>query len=121
MPNNTTETIDRQVAAYNARSLPDCLACFSADAVIERELDGTRISGLPAIEKFYATLFESYPQNSCRIIHRLIVGEHVIDEEIIAGRPEGPFRTVVIYRVHNGQIVHLRALGRESVADPTSA
>ena len=108
------EVINRQVAAYNAQQVEPCVACFADEAVIEREADGSRVAGRPALAANYAELFQKNPRNRCTILKRMIVGSHVVDEELIEGREgEGPYKTIIIYRVQGGLIQHARVLGKE--------
>ncbi|HTI69571.1 MAG TPA: nuclear transport factor 2 family protein [Candidatus Limnocylindria bacterium] len=115
MQNPVESCVERQIAAYNAQAVEACVACFAPDAVLERDLDGTRIAGQAALREFYTGLFRQHPANRCTILKRMIVAPHLVDEELIEGREGGPFRTVIIYRIEDGLIRHARSLGRENV------
>ena len=117
MPNPLEECIDRQIAAYNSQNVDACVACFAPGASIERDLEGTRLTGHDVLRAFYIGLFRQFPRNKCTILNRMVVTPHVVDEELIEGRDGGAFRTIIIYRVENGLIAHARTLGRE-MANP---
>lgn len=109
--------IDRQVAAYNAQHVVECVDCFAEEAVIVREADGSETRGRAALRNFYAELFKKYPRNRATILKRLVVGEHVVDEELIEGR-EQPFRTIIVYFIRNGLIQQARVLSRDEAVPP---
>jgi hypothetical protein len=104
----TTDLIDAQVAAYQARDLTGFVANYAANAVI-RDLDGqVLMTGVEAISEMYGQLFRDSPELSVEIPSRMEVGSYVIDEEVIAGFHLPGFPTemhaVVIYRVQDGKI-----------------
>jgi hypothetical protein len=113
------DVIDRQVAAYNAQQVVECVDCFAEDAVIIRDTDGSETRAREALRNFYADLFRKYPRNRATILKRMIVGEHLVDEELIEGR-EKPFRTIVVYLIRNGLIQQARSLSRDETVPPVA-
>ena len=112
MPHPLEQFIDRQIAAYNAQDVDSCVACFAPGASIERDLQGTRLTGHDVLRGFYTGLFRQFPKNRCTVLKRMVVAPHVVDEELIEGRDGGAFRTIIIYRIEDGLIVHARTFGR---------
>lgn len=115
MKNPVIECVERQVATYNNHQTEECVACFAEDAILERDIEGTKVVGRAGLREFYAELFRKFPRLRATVLHRTVVGAHVVDEELIEGREEGPFRTVMVYRVEEGLIRHARGLSREPV------
>ena len=94
-----TEVIDRQLAAYNAHDA-DAFAAHYADDVVVDDADGNvTIEGRADLRAAYAALFASSPEVHVKIVKRIVIGAHVIDEELLTGREGGDVRAVVVYRV----------------------
>lgn len=96
--------------AYNARDLDRFLAVYSSEVVIEDGAGNLLMHGLEAMRRHYGTMFATCPELHCRVISRIRCGEYVVDEERITGRGPAERHAVAIYRVENGQIVHVRFL-----------
>lgn len=112
MTSNIQGVIDAQLAAYNAHDVDAFMACYSADCVVD-DGDGLRLlTGHTEMRARYVSLFQNSPKLHCEIVSRIVIGEHVIDEESIAGRVPDLRRAVVIYRVDrsSGLINHVRFL-----------
>jgi hypothetical protein len=105
---DTTDLVDRQIAAYQERNLAAFLALYAKDARI-RQFDGSLIAdGTNGLRSFYQPLFRDSPDLKAQILHRIAAGDYVIDEEEITGVnvPGYPatIHAVVIYQVKDGLI-----------------
>jgi hypothetical protein len=105
---DTTDLVDRQIAAYQERDLTAFLAFYAKDARI-RQFDGSVLAdGTDALRSFYAPLFRDSPGLQARILHRIAAGDYVVDEEETTGVnvPGYPatIHAVVIYQVKDGLI-----------------
>jgi uncharacterized protein (TIGR02246 family) len=105
---DTTDLVDRQIAAYQERDLAAFLALYAKDARI-RQFDGSVIAdGTEGLRSFYEPLFRGSPGLHARILHRITAGDYVIDEEETTGVnvPGYPptIHAVAIYQVNDGLI-----------------
>jgi hypothetical protein len=104
----TTDVVDRQIAAFRARDLERFLECYATDIKV-RDFDGNVLmDGPEAMRGQYGPLFRDSTQLSVQIPRRIEAGEYVVDEEeitgfVLAGFPPA-MHAVVIYRVRDGLI-----------------
>jgi hypothetical protein len=103
-----TDVVDAQISAYRERDLERFLACYAADVVI-RDFDGNVLMGsLDVMREQYGQLFRDSPLLSVEIPRRMVVGDHVIDEEQVKGfnLPGSPaeLHAVVVYQVKDQKI-----------------
>jgi hypothetical protein len=103
--------VDAQVEAYNAGDVDRFLACYTENVVVEDGAGATLMQGRDAMRAEYAPFFAGHPELRGEIVHRLTVGDYVIDEERIHGWQSEPVRAVAIYHVADGLIDHVRLLG----------
>ena len=106
------DIIDEQVLAYNARDLDRFVATYSPDMVIEDGENNVLMRGHEQLRERYGALFHANPELHCRIVSRMHIGKYTVDEEEITGigNSATPRHAVVIYRVEEDQIVHVRVL-----------
>jgi uncharacterized protein (TIGR02246 family) len=100
--------IEAQVAAYRERDLERFLGFYAVDVSI-RDFEGNVLmDGVDAMRAQYDQLFRDSPTLKVQIPRRMMVGDFVIDEEVITGfiLPGYPseMHAVVVYRVENGKI-----------------
>lgn len=105
-----TNPVDAQLAAYNAQDVDAYCACFAEGIVIEDGAGKVISQGQAVMRENYARMFAAYPENRCEILHRIAVGDYVIDHERITGRGPEPLYAIAIYRVADGLIQHVRFL-----------
>ena len=91
-------TVDRLVAAYNARDADAFAACFTDDGVIVEYPGRALDTGREAIRATYRDLFARYPFGSTTVLARIFAGGRVLDHELV-DRGEGapPFAVLTIY------------------------
>jgi len=102
--------VDAQLAAYNAQDLDAYCACFAEDIVIEDGAGAVISRGKTTMRENYARMFAAHPDNHCEILHRIAVGDFVIDHERITGRGPEALYAVAVYRIAHGLIQHVRFL-----------
>jgi hypothetical protein len=105
---DTTEVVDRQLAAARDRDLERFLGCYAADVKI-RDFDGNVLmDGPEAMRGWYGPLFRDSLQLTVEIPRRMVAGDYVVDEENLSGFILSGFspevHAVVVYRVQDGLI-----------------
>jgi uncharacterized protein (TIGR02246 family) len=101
------DVVEAQLAAYNAQDLDAFCACFADDCVIADLNGAVTQAGIDQIRERYATMFALHPENKARIVHRIAVGDVVIDHEEVSRTPGQSFEAVAIYTVKNGRIARV--------------
>ena len=104
------DPVELQLVAYNARAIEPFMACFSPDVVIEDGAGVVAMRGHAAMRERYGAMFDTYPALHCEVVTRIRVGDYVLDEERVSGRGPDVLHVIVIYRVANGLIEHVRTL-----------
>ena len=66
------------------------------------------VRGLAELRARYGPMFASSPELRCDVLHRVAVGEYVVDEECVSGRAPEPERLVVVYHLAGGAVDHER-------------
>lgn len=97
-----------QLDAYNAQDLDAYMAFFADDCVVA-DLNGpVTMQGAAAIRERYAKTFATYPENRARLVHRVVIGQTVIDHEDVARTPGGErFEVAAIYTIRDGKIARV--------------
>ena len=103
-----TDPVEAHVEAYNARDLDGFVACYAADCVIEDARGTVLARGRDELRARFDAVFRASPSLHCEIVHRIRVGEYVVDEERITGRVGGDQHGVVISHVAGDVIDHQR-------------
>jgi uncharacterized protein (TIGR02246 family) len=105
------DAVERQLAAYNARDPEAFAACYSRDVVVEGA-DGTvTMRGRDELQDAYRSFFAANPELHAEVATRIRIGRHVIDDELLTGRPAGDMRAVAIYHLDDeGRIDRVRFL-----------
>jgi hypothetical protein len=110
MNETSQDPVAAQLVAYNARALEAFLECYAPDCVVEDGAGKVLMRDRHEMRAHYSALFGAHPALHCEVVHRARVGEWAIDEERITGRGETTLHAVVIYRVLDGRITHVRIL-----------
>tara|TARA_R110002167_G_scaffold240948_1_gene446113 strand:+ start:55 stop:411 length:357 start_codon:yes stop_codon:yes gene_type:complete len=105
--------VARQLEAYNRQDVDAFVACFSTDVEIVREGSNDVQRGRETMRQNYAAMFAKFPQNKATVTQRMVVGQHAVDEELVEGRDNPPFRTIAVYTITAGLISHVRFLSCE--------
>jgi hypothetical protein len=106
-PEGVVAVVQKQLEAYNQRNLEAFTALFHSDAALYNLGDTTPIAaGLEAITQLYARLFERSPNLRSDVVSRQVIGNKVLDYEIISGRagsPE-PVYLIAVYEIEGAKI-----------------
>lgn len=99
--------VQKQLDAYNAKDLSLFLSVFHTDAALYNLGNETPIArGEEELKTIYGRLFEQSPNLHSNVVSRQVIGNKVLDYEVITGRnnqPE-PLFLIAIYEVENGKI-----------------
>jgi hypothetical protein len=103
-----TDAVEGQFVAYNAQDLEAFCAFYGDDAVLGGFNEAPHTEGLAAIRVRHEKLFAEFPQNKAVLLHRLVVGDTVIDHERVFRSPEAaPFEVAAIYTIADGKIARV--------------
>ncbi len=99
------ELVQEQLAAYNERNLERFSACFFEDVRCYRLPEMTLIlDGKPAFAAFYAR--ERFSRSGLRaeIVDRIVMGNTIIDHELIHGLADEAVEMAVMFVIEHGLI-----------------
>jgi hypothetical protein len=105
---NSTDPVDvvqAQLEAYNARNLERFLATYSESIVVYRPpaLEPA-LSGKAELARFYAQERFNLPGLKADIVNRTVLGNKVIDHELVWGVRGEAFEVAAVYEVRDGLI-----------------
>ncbi len=107
---STTDPVERQLEAYNARDIERFVPCFTEDVLVE-DGEGTLLfRGREELRARYGAMFAASPELACRVVSRLRAGRYVVDEERVVGRGEGELHVIVVYTLRDEAICAVRFL-----------
>lgn len=106
------DIIEEQLLAYNARDLERFIAAYSANIVIEDGANNLLMKGHDQMRERYGAMFKANPELHCRILNRMQIGKYTVDEEEVTGSSNSPapMHAIIIYRVEEDKIVHVRMI-----------
>ncbi len=100
--------VDALVDAYNAHDASAFAALFSPDAITYEHPGVVAQVGQHGIERFYRERYTALPGLRTEVLHRIDLGEYIVDHERVQRSPdEPPFDTVAINHVVAGEIRRL--------------
>ncbi|MDB5466787.1 MAG: hypothetical protein JWQ46_1549 [Phenylobacterium sp.] len=103
-----TDAVEGQFAAYNAQDLEAFCSFYGDDAVLGGFNEEPHTRGLAAIRTRHEKLFAEFPQNKAVLLHRLVVGDTIIDHERVFRSPEAePFEVAAIYTLAGGKVARV--------------
>lgn len=103
------QIVQTQLDAYNNRDIDAFMATYSDDIALYNYPDQLSGQGQESMRKQYAGFFDSTPDLNCKIKKRIVIGNRVIDQELITANGS-QFTAVAIYEVENGKIVKVTFL-----------
>jgi len=103
--------VAEQVDAYNARDIDRFVACYTDDVIVEDAAGNVLMRGAEALREGYGPFFEENPGLRGEILHRVELGDYVVDEERITGWGPAPVHAVVVYHLAGDRIDHVRLIG----------
>jgi hypothetical protein len=99
------DVVQLQLEAYNAHDLARFLATYSDSIRIYRPPNPEPVfSGKPALSRFYAAERFNRPALRADILNRTVLGNKVIDHELVWGVHDKPFEIAAVYEVIDGLI-----------------
>ncbi len=102
------ECVELQFAAYNERNLDRFLTAFAETVRCYRLPDmAVTIDGKAAMGEFYAANRFVHEGLRAQLLNRMVVGNKVIDHELIHGLGPEPIETSVIFIVEGGLITQV--------------
>ncbi len=105
---NQTAIIDKFVDAYNSGDARAFANFFKPDVAVYEHPDMLVQKSRNEIFDYYEKLFKEFPLNRTEVLHRIVIGDHVIDHERVRRRPDGePFEVLAIYAMRDGLIERL--------------
>ena len=105
---SAVDVVQRQFDAYNAQDLEAFLATYAPDCQICDLNGAVTQNGHGDIRARYSAMFAQYPENRARLVHRMSLGDVVIDHEDVVRGPNGPrLEAIAIYTVKNGLIARV--------------
>jgi uncharacterized protein (TIGR02246 family) len=101
------DLVDAANVAFRNRDLEGFLTCFAPN-VEHKDFEGNVVEDLEQMREHFGPLFLDSAQLNVTVRSRMVVGDFVIDEEVVeaiplAGSPTKD-RGVVVYRVTDGAI-----------------
>jgi hypothetical protein len=97
--------IDALVEAYNGRDAKTFSEFFAIDAQCFEHPNRLAQRSRQEICDTYTEVFRRVPQNRTTVLHRIVIGNRVIDHERVQRAPDvAPFDAVAIYELHDGLI-----------------
>jgi uncharacterized protein (TIGR02246 family) len=106
--NKNADIAQKQLDAYNAQDLEKYVTYFTEDCIVSG-LNGTPTeTSRDAIKARYAKAFATFPQNKAELKNRIVVGNTVIDHELVIRAPGGEqFEIIAIYTFRDGLIARV--------------
>jgi len=100
------EIVQQQVNAYNSRNIDAFVACHHPDVELFNFSENTPfIVGTTKVHTVYQDIFNNSPNLHTEILHRIVLGNRVIDHERITGRKGvDVLEMVAIYEIADGLI-----------------
>ena len=99
--------VQKQLDAYNAKDINAFMSVFSANAAIYNFGEEMALAnGAEEVRAVYTKLFINSPNLQSLVINRSVIGNKVIDYELISGRQNSDelLKLIAIYEVNNGLI-----------------
>ncbi len=107
------EIVQEQLDAYNEGDIDRFMAVFSPNIqLFTLGEKGPLVEGKDKVRSVYTNLFDKSPDLKSEVINRTIIGNKVIDYEIITGRngDASPMYLVMVYEVEEGLIIRAHAV-----------
>ena len=96
--------VQQQLIAYNARNIDAFLEPYSEDIELYMFPNQLLGKGKGFMRKDYAEMFKNTPNLHCDIKNRTVLGNTVIDHEVVSGFGSNHLETIAIYEIKNDKI-----------------
>ncbi|WP_421987965.1 nuclear transport factor 2 family protein [Roseivirga sp.] len=107
------QIVQKQLDTYNARDIDGFMAVMDKEVTLFNFADGQQIaSGEKEVRALYTNLFEKSPELNSVLKNRMVLGQQVIDHELITGRmgSRDAIELVVIYEVKKEKIYRITVM-----------
>ncbi|WP_149276136.1 nuclear transport factor 2 family protein [Pareuzebyella sediminis] len=101
--------VQNQVDAYNDRDIEAFLNTYATDVQVFDFPGNLKYTGKEKMREHYMDFFANTPDLNCHIKNRIVVGNKVIDKEIVTANGN-TLVAVAIYEVENGKIAKVTFL-----------
>lgn len=95
----------QQLDAYNQRNIEAFLVPYSDSVEVYTFPHQLQYKGKATMRQNYAAMFERLPALHCKLLNRMVMGNTVIDHELVtfdAAQPQ--VQAIAIYTIANGKI-----------------
>lgn len=96
--------VQKQLDAYNALDIDAFAATYADEVQLYNYPNQLVAEGKAALYKNYASFFEKTPDLRCEIKNRIVIGNKVIDEELVTINGQ-TITAVAIYEIAEGKII----------------
>lgn len=97
-----------QLDAYNQRDLDAFLIPYAEDVKVFEFPDKLQYEGKLRMSEIYGRMFVRTPDLHCKLVHRMVLGNTVIDQELVTvNKNEPPMRAIAIYKVKDNKIAEV--------------
>ncbi|HYC02381.1 MAG TPA: nuclear transport factor 2 family protein [Azospirillaceae bacterium] len=103
-PADKVAIVQAQLEAYNAQDTAAFAATYAEDVVVAEVGGEVTIRGRAALFDRYAKLFAEFPDNRAEILHRIVIGDRVVDHERVTRRADTIIEVLAVYTVTDGLI-----------------
>ncbi|MDT9000426.1 nuclear transport factor 2 family protein [Paucibacter sp. APW11] len=94
-----------QLDAYNAKDLDAFCACYAENVGVWRmPAEAPTLVGMAAFRERYASGPFAQPGVRAEVAQRIVLGDKVLDHEIVHGRGDTPEALLVVYHCSGGLI-----------------
>lgn len=102
------ELAQGQLEAYNAQDVEKFCGYFSDDICISGYLGEVICEGMDAFRERHIGIFSDFPNNKAEVLHRIVLGNTVIDHESVdRGNGDVSFQVGCLYTMNNGRIARI--------------
>ncbi|UJP67092.1 nuclear transport factor 2 family protein [Mongoliitalea daihaiensis] len=97
-----------QLDAYNQRDLDSFLIPYAEDVKVYEFPDKLLYEGKQRMSEIYGRMFIRTPDLNCYLVNRLVMGNTVIDQELVTiDKNQPPMKAIAIYKIHNKKITEV--------------
>jgi hypothetical protein len=107
-PSPSAEIAQAQLDAYNAQDVNAHCVHFAEDVVVANLNGDTLRAGAYDYRAFHVKLFTDFPGNRATLLNRIVVGDKVIDHELVdRGNGDPTFQVAAIYTFKGDKIARV--------------
>lgn len=107
-PTPLESRVNQLVAAYNVGDARTFADQFAPDAAVYEHPQQLTQAGRKAVFSYYQGVFRQFPALRTTLLHRIVIGNRVMDHERVQRGPDQPpFEVLAIYELHDGLVQRL--------------